>query len=81
MIIFVSSFKTSLLIFKPLFFIILLISPLEFASFVLRTRSNILIPLAIVFFLTLIIGRSFPIDLSTKVFCAVISESLAAFTP
>ena len=31
---------------------------MEFASFVWRTRSSILIPLVIVFFLTLIIGGS-----------------------
>ena len=65
----------SLLIFKPLFLIILLTSPLELPNFVRRTKSNIFMPLGISFFFIFTVGKFFPIDLCLKVFFAVSSES------
>ena len=41
----------------------------------------ILTPFVIIFFFIFIIGKFFPMDLSSKVFLAVNSESLAALAP
>ena len=72
---------SSLLIFKPLFLIILLTSPFEFPNSVNKTKSNIFIPLNNSLFFIFTIGRFFPTDLSSKVFLAVNSESFAALAP